>query len=177
VPASAPDPAEIARRRSGPRVWAKRWSYRVAYRLLQIYHWVGPKSSRSRGVKCALTYRGRLVLVRHTYGPRDLWHVPGGGARRGESLRAAADREMEEELGVRGLQWRDLQPVQMRLGRRRVRIPCLQAELAGPDLAPDAGEIAEARLFARDRLPAPLAREDRPLVAAALTDPATGPAT
>jgi ADP-ribose pyrophosphatase YjhB (NUDIX family) len=175
VPASAPDPAEIARRRGGARVWVKRWSYRVAYRLLQIYHWVGPPSPPSRGVKCALTYRGTLVLVRHTYGRRDLWHVPGGGARRGESLREAADREMEEELGVRGLEWRTLQPVQMRLGRRRVRIPCLQAELAGPQLAPDAGEIAEAALFAPDRIPDPLAREDRPLVAAALADRATDP--
>jgi NAD+ diphosphatase len=121
-----------------------------------------------------LVHRDEVVLVRHTYGPREVWHVPGGGARRSESVRQAADREMEEELGVRGLQWRDLPPATSRVGRRRVRIPCLRAELPGPELAPDAAEIAEARLFSPDHLPRTLVTEDRSVVAAATSSP--GPA-
>lgn len=42
---------------------------------------------------------GRVLLVRHTYGHR-AWYLPGGGAKRGESLAEAAARELEEETGV-----------------------------------------------------------------------------
>jgi 8-oxo-dGTP pyrophosphatase MutT (NUDIX family) len=42
---------------------------------------------------------GRLLVVRHRYG-RNVLHLPGGGAKRGESLAAAAARELAEEGGV-----------------------------------------------------------------------------
>lgn len=48
----------------------------------------------------ALDAEGKVVLVRHTYGPQ-LWFLPGGGVKRGESFRQAAGRELDEEVGVR----------------------------------------------------------------------------
>ncbi|GAA0247681.1 NUDIX hydrolase [Cryptosporangium japonicum] len=42
---------------------------------------------------------GRVLLVEPTYKPD--WEIPGGTVERNESPRAAAAREIEEELGVR----------------------------------------------------------------------------
>ncbi len=44
---------------------------------------------------------GDVLVVRHSYGERDVWHVPGGGYRAGaESPEAAARREIREELAI-----------------------------------------------------------------------------
>jgi ADP-ribose pyrophosphatase len=51
----------------------------------------------------ALVFRnGRVLLVRRGQAPSaDLWAVPGGRVRLGESLKQAAEREIFEETGVR----------------------------------------------------------------------------
>ena len=115
---------------------------------------------RGRGVKCLLTHDGEVLLVRHSYGRRDTWYVPGGAARRGEPLMRAAARELEEELGVRDLPLRDMASLDMRLERIAVHIMCVHAELADPTLLRvDPVEIAQAKWFAMDALPAPRGSE------------------
>jgi ADP-ribose pyrophosphatase YjhB (NUDIX family) len=44
---------------------------------------------------------GRLLLVQHKKGGRSYWLPPGGGLRWGETLQECAQREAEEELGVK----------------------------------------------------------------------------
>lgn len=140
-----------------------RQAYRVAYRLLQVQTLI--RRPRRRGVKCLLTHEGEVLLVRHTYGPRRIWHVPGGGVRRRESSLVAGRREMHEELGLRDLDLREMSSIELRLARRPVRLSCLHAELADRRIAPDRAEIATARWFAPEALPAPLGGEVRTLVA------------
>jgi 8-oxo-dGTP diphosphatase len=43
--------------------------------------------------------QGRVLLVRHTYGPLD-WHIPGGASEPGESVVETALRELREETGL-----------------------------------------------------------------------------
>jgi ADP-ribose pyrophosphatase YjhB (NUDIX family) len=58
------------------------------------------RGARGRGVLAVpLTPEGRLVLLRLTYAPG--WRLPGGGVERGEDPRAAALRELREEIGMR----------------------------------------------------------------------------
>src|SRR5436305_8710278 len=71
----------------------RRLAYQGGYAGLRLY-WLltGPSTS---GVKCVLTEGERVLLVRHTYGPRE-WDLPGGSIGAGESPEAAARREMNE---------------------------------------------------------------------------------
>jgi NAD+ diphosphatase len=141
----------------GPRVAALRLLYRVAFRLAQLRAIVLP--GRGRGVKCLLTHGDEVLLVRHTYGPRGLWQLPGGGAHRGEPPAHAATREMREELGLGEQEWRELVTIDLRLEHMPVHLTCLHAELPEPALRPDPVEIAQAQWFAMDELPERLGSE------------------
>jgi 8-oxo-dGTP diphosphatase len=139
---------------SALRLTVQHGLYRVAWRAVQLRALLWPRL-RGRGVKCVLIHRERVLLVRHTYGQRRTWYLPGGVMRRRETPLAAAAREMEEELGLRDLRWRELGARDMRLDGLAVRLACLHAELSDPAVAPDPVEIAEARWFDLRQLPVP----------------------
>jgi ADP-ribose pyrophosphatase YjhB (NUDIX family) len=146
------------------RVVLLRRLYRVAWRGVQLRALVWRR--RGDGVKCVLTHGGEVLLVRHTYGRRDTWYLPGGAVRRGEPPPLAAAREMEEELGVRDLGLRELAAFDTRLEGITVRLTCMHAELPDPALVRiDPVEIAEARWYEPRRLPLPRGSEVDPLLA------------
>jgi ADP-ribose pyrophosphatase YjhB (NUDIX family) len=60
---------------------------------------------RTVGVRCIVTdeRHQRVLLVQHTYG-KSGWYLPGGGVHRGETLVAAARREVFEETGEQALE-------------------------------------------------------------------------
>jgi len=128
--------------------------YRVGYRVLQVIWFV--TRPEKRGVKCLVTDRDRVLLVRHTYGRRD-WDIPGGLMKRGEAPLTAAHREMSEELGLDGVQWSDIGRLSGSLDHRRDRIYCFRTEVFEPRLTLDPGELAVAEWFSRGALPSDLA--------------------
>ena len=132
----------------------RRLGYRIAYRCLQVFWFVvrPPK----QGVKCLVTCRDRILLVRHTYGSR-AWDIPGGAIKRGEAPLAAAGREMVEELGLRGVEWIGIGEIRGRVNHRRDTIHCFRAEICEPALTIDRGELATADWFARSAMPDDLA--------------------
>jgi 8-oxo-dGTP pyrophosphatase MutT (NUDIX family) len=67
--------------------------YRVAYRLARVWWYVVRPDVH--GVKGVLRDGDRILLVRHTYGDRQRWDIPGGHAHAGEPAAAAVRREME----------------------------------------------------------------------------------
>ncbi|MGC1211756.1 MAG: NAD(+) diphosphatase, partial [Micromonospora sp.] len=99
-----------------------------------------------------------LLLVRHAYGPTGLWALVAGFVEAGESLEAAAHREVGEEVGLAidrptyfGSQpWAMSGPGTLLAG--------FTATAADPDVEPvvDAKELTQARWFPLDALPAEL---------------------
>ena len=132
----------------------RRLGYRTAYRVLQVFWFVVRPSKH--GVKCLVTCRDRVLLVRHTYGDR-AWDIPGGAIKRAEQPLTAAGREMSEELGLNGVQWVPIGEVRGRVNHRRDTIHCFRAEICEPALTIDRGELAAVDWFARTALPDDLA--------------------
>lgn len=100
---------------------------------------------------------GRILFVRHTYGDRDAWELPGGGVHRDEDDVAAARREAREELGIDLDRWRELGAIDGVWHGARLHLACLVADWPG-GVAPDRDpvEIAEVGWFALDDPPRPL---------------------
>ncbi len=51
-------------------------------------------------VSAIMRWRGRILLARHEKGGNEVWLLPGGGVRSGESLLSALRRELWEETGL-----------------------------------------------------------------------------
>ena len=144
-----------------PSIRVRRLAYRIAAGLLRVIRPLVPLDWG--GVKCVLTDRGSVLLVRHTYGGRD-WDLPGGGHRRGETHEDAARREMHEELGLDGLRWRPLGVLHAHVERHRQTLHLYGAEVTAPVLTIDRGEIAVVSWFPLDALPEQTARFVRPIL-------------
>jgi ADP-ribose pyrophosphatase YjhB (NUDIX family) len=54
-------------------------------------------------VSAILRWRGRILLIRHVKADKEVWLLPGGGVRTGESLLHALQRELDEETGLHGI--------------------------------------------------------------------------
>jgi 8-oxo-dGTP pyrophosphatase MutT (NUDIX family) len=143
-------------------VVARRCALRLAYRLLQVYWFLWRPHTRS--VKCVVHSGGRVLLVRHTYGNRRMWRLPGGGIKRGEAAADAARRELGEELGAQIAQ---VDPRQVIYDKEYASTTyhCFDVELRSARLAVNRAEIAEVSWFDPDALPHP-----RETIAAALLE-------
>jgi ADP-ribose pyrophosphatase YjhB (NUDIX family) len=51
-------------------------------------------------VSAILRWQGRILLIRHVKPSGEVWLLPGGGVRLGESLLVALRRELQEETGL-----------------------------------------------------------------------------
>jgi 8-oxo-dGTP pyrophosphatase MutT (NUDIX family) len=118
------------------------------------------------GVKCLLRDGERVLLVRHAYGDRGAWELPGGHGHRGERPEETARREALEELGVDVEAWRQLGTFAARTDRKRETVHVLEASCpAGAQLRPAPGELEEVRWSALDAPPGRLGPSTRSALA------------
>lgn len=112
----------------------------------------------THGVKCIVRSDGggEVLFVRHTYGERGSWELPGGGLRRREQPEAAVRREMREELGIDLVDVREVGRVEVAAHHKRTLLHCFAARTGGAPLRLAAAELAEARWAPHDAPPQPL---------------------
>jgi 8-oxo-dGTP pyrophosphatase MutT (NUDIX family) len=148
----------------------RRVGYRIAHALLRTYWRVA--RPHTRGVKCVVREGDAVLFVRHSYGDRRCWELPGGGIKRGEEPRDAAAREAREELGLDLADWRALGAVEARGYGKRTTVICFEARPADRAVTIDRGEIEEARWFDAQAPPPRLGLDARVVLTRLLGDPA-----
>jgi 8-oxo-dGTP pyrophosphatase MutT (NUDIX family) len=141
----------------------RRAGYRVAHTLMRGYWRV--VRPHTRGVKCVVRQGDAVLLVRHAYGDRRRWELPGGGIKRAEEPRATAAREAREELAIDVARWHALGTVEVRGYGKRTTLFCFEARPAGRAVTIDEGEIEEARWFELADLPTAIGPDARVILA------------
>jgi ADP-ribose pyrophosphatase YjhB (NUDIX family) len=76
----------------------KKHLYFMLYYLALVYWFLFRPHENGAGV--IVEYKGKILLVRHTYGHREQWHIPGGHKKSNEKPETTAARELQEELGL-----------------------------------------------------------------------------
>jgi len=126
-------------------------AYRFAIRVRHVYWRLA--RPEVHGAKVLLfDAAGRILLIRHSYGRSDLYMLPGGGKKRGESAELAARRELAEEVRCTV---RAIRPFGGYLDRTKGAFNHVHVFVAETEDQPiiDGREIIEARFFALDALP------------------------
>lgn len=123
----------------------------------------------------ALDGDGRVFLVRHTYVPG--WHLPGGGVEAGETLLESLARELREEANLEMTGAPALLGVYFnRKSSRRDHVAIyVVRDFRSLGARKGDWEIAEARFFARDELPADTSEPTQARLAEALDGAALSP--
>jgi ADP-ribose pyrophosphatase YjhB (NUDIX family) len=135
----------------------------LAHRLR--HRWRRLTRARLVGVSVFVTdMEGRLLLVRHSYGPGG-WALPGGGMGRRENPEDAARREIAEEVGCALEGVRVLEQLEETISGSPHRAWLVAARTRDRP-RPDRREIVEARFFPTHSLPEPLTRLTRSRIAA-----------
>lgn len=103
--------------------------------------------------------QGELLLLRHSYGP-DTWALPGGGVKHGEDPMLAAERELDEELGLTGGNLRRVGAIEDVISGspHTTHVFTLKVDR---EPRPDNREVVEARFFPLHSLPEPMGEPTR----------------
>jgi 8-oxo-dGTP pyrophosphatase MutT (NUDIX family) len=139
--------------------------YRIAHRARRVW-WRVRRPRHSSLVVIAFDDRDRVLLVRHSYGPR-VWTLPGGGIGRGEHPEQAAVREIGEELGCELAGLTAIEIAEERVAGSFETRHIFVARLVGEPV-PDRREIVAVAFVDPDRLPERSARLARERIAQAV---------
>ncbi|MFM0505457.1 NUDIX domain-containing protein [Paraburkholderia caffeinilytica] len=135
-------------RRVSDSVW--RVALRLGFRVARA--WWRLRRPRHEGALVAIYVGRALLLVKSSY--RAEWNFPGGSIRPGETPDAAAQREMEEEIGLSSYTLRAAGSVYGTWEGRRDRVHFFELHLdCLPELQLDNREVIATHLASPEELP------------------------
>lgn len=126
-----------------------------------FFFWSRLTRAKTLGVRVLVQDEaGKVLLVRHTY--LDGWYLPGGGVDAGETMEAAAVRELREETGLTAMS----RPILISVHANERFMPgdhvaVFRIERYGPGELSSRHEIAEVGFFDLAALPEDLNRGTR----------------
>jgi 8-oxo-dGTP diphosphatase len=123
-----------------------RLGYRGAFQTMRLYWRLA--HPETHGALVALWHAGEVLLVQNSYLP--FRSLPGGSLRRGEGARAAAVRELREEVGIEARAQDLVQVVDTRLAwaGKLDHVEIFELALAErPRVAIDRREVVAAEFF------------------------------
>jgi 8-oxo-dGTP pyrophosphatase MutT (NUDIX family) len=124
--------------------------YKAAFPIARTYWTV--VGGHLYGVRCVITYKEDILLIRHTYGNKN-WSLPGGRIAKHESPATAARREIKEETGISVGSLLELGEFTMSAGRLQDKVIVFCAKVAQQEVTIDPNEIQEACWFNIKYLP------------------------
>ncbi len=127
--------------------------YKILYSLKQFYWFIA--RPKTQGVKCIITYQGKILMMRRNYG-KQMWVFPGGGIKAGEAVSEAVKREVKEDLGLVLNQLKDIGSFSANVGYRQETMYCFTSELLNVEAKIDTDRIANTQWFVPAELPKPL---------------------
>jgi len=77
----------------------RRYIYFLAWYLL-LFYWYA-RRPHSNGTAIIIYEHNNILLIRHCYGHRELWGLPGGHKKNNEEFKDSAVRELYEETGLK----------------------------------------------------------------------------
>lgn len=113
--------------------------YPVWKQYLRIF-----QSERS-GSGTIIRFGREVLLIKNTYGDQRWWSFPGGSIQRGENAKAAALREIKEEVGLNVGNLRELGSFLFTKYYRNDTIHVFEAEAEDKNMKVDDNEIKDAK--------------------------------
>jgi len=145
-------PAHAAAHKRGPTLVDRTFQlgYFVAYRVIRTYWWL--RHPVTHGAVVVLWNEGEVLLARNSYVP--YYSVPGGYVHSSEDPRAAAARELREEIGlvVSAAELSLAHEVTHEWEYKRDHVHVFELHLAQrPHITVDQREVIEATWFTPDQ--------------------------
>lgn len=132
-----------------------KYLYRIGWYLAYTYWFIA--RPKARGAMVIVEKDDKILLVRHTYGHRNDWFLPGGGQKRRENPEATATRELLEEVGLE-LDLKYLGEISGYADHRQITDSYFLARANGETLQVDKKEIGEHKWWPKQALPDSLNR-------------------
>lgn len=135
--------------------------YKLGYSCLRLYWFL--IRPHTYGVRCIVRHQAHVLLIQHTYGPRN-YSVPGGGMRENEEPEQAARREVFEEVGINLTEVRLIESLYLTDEYKRDTVYVFTGNTHNRAFQIDDAEIANAEWYPVTNLPDTLSPQLRDII-------------